>query len=113
MNTPVLLLSAISLGTLVLGLLAWRLTSSKPLILNVVFTSAAFLIAAYGIATQQPGPLTVIMPFLVTMLLAGRALGIYWRTFYRGESDLRAPAHLLGGAVAICSLGSWVAFLSH
>ena len=113
MNTTVLLLSFISLVTLILGLFAWRLTSSKPLILNMVFTSVAFLLAAYGIATKQPGPLTVIMPFLVTMLLAGRALGIYWRTFFKGELYLRAPAHLLGGAVAICTFGTCVAFLNH
>ena len=112
MNPSVILLSGISLGTLLLGLLAWRLTSSKPLILNIVFASAAFLIAAYGIASHQPGPLTVIMPFLVTMLLAGRSLAIYWRTFRKGELELRVPAHLLGGAVAICLLGTCVGYFN-
>jgi|GEM_PF-1869650 len=112
MNTTVLLLSGISLGTLLLGLLTWRLTSSKPIVFYSVFASAAFLLAAYGIATKQQGQLTVIMPFLVTMLLAGRALGVYWRTFFKGESELRVPAHLLGSSVAICTLGTCLAFFN-
>jgi len=112
MNTTVLLLTVISLATLLLGLFTWRLTSSKPIIFNSFFASAAFLLAAYGIATKQQEQLTVIMPFLVTMLLAGRALGIYWRTFFKGESELLMPAHLMGGAVAICTLGTCLAFLN-
>ena len=112
MNPSTLLLSFISLGTLLLGLFAWRLTSSKPLILNVLFASAAFLITAYGVAIRHPGPLTFVMPFLVTMLLAGRALGIYWRTFFKGEHDLSVPAHLMGSAAAICVVGTYVAFLN-
>jgi len=112
MNSSVLLLAGVSLGTLLLGLFAWRLTSSKPLILNVLFASAAFLLTAYGIATKQTGQLTFVMPFLVTMLLAGRAMGIYWRSLFKGESDLRIPAHLLGSATVICLLGTYVAFTS-
>jgi len=91
---------------------AWRLTSSRPLILNILFASAAFLISAYGIASHQPGQLTFVMPFLVTMLLAGRAFAIYWRTFFKGERDLRVPGHLMGSAVAVCMLGTYVAFLN-
>ena len=81
----------------------FTLTSSKPLILNAAFASAAFLISAYGIATKQPGPLVFIMPFLVTMLLAGRAMGIYWRGYMKGERELLAPGHMIGGAAAIGS----------
>ena len=112
MNTTVFLLSGISLTTLLLGLFTWRLTSSKPIIFYSIFASVAFLLTAYGIATKQAGQLTFIMPFLVTMLLAGRALGVYWRTFFKGESELRMPAHLLGGAVAICTLGTCLAFFN-
>ncbi len=112
MNTAVIVLSGISFLTLLLGLCAWRLTSSKPLILNAAFASAAFLISAYGIATKQPGPLVFIMPFLVTMLLAGRAMGIYWRGYMKGERELLAPGHMIGGAAAIGLLGSCVAFMS-
>ena len=110
MNTATILLSCISLGTLLLGLLAWRLTSSKPLILNMVFASFAFLIAAYAIAIKQPGQLTVVIPFFGSMLVAGRAGATYWRTFFRGEQELRAPSHLLGMAAAICIVGTAVAF---
>jgi hypothetical protein len=112
MNTSVILLSCISFGTLLLGLFAWQLTSSKPLILNILFASAAFLISAYGISIKHPGQLTFVMPFLVTMLIAGRALGIYWRTFFKGEHDLSVPAHLMGSATAICVVGTYVAFLN-
>ena len=112
MNSSTFILSGISFGTLLLGLSAWRLTSSKPLILNILFASASFLIAAYGISIKHPGQLTFAMPFLVTMLLAGRALGIYWRTFFKGEHELRIPAHLMGSAAAICVVGTYVAFLN-
>ena len=100
------------MATLLLGLCAWRLTSSKPLILNATFASAAFLISAYGIASKQPGQLIFVMPFLVTMLLAGRAIAIYWRGFFRGERELRAPGHLIGSAAVIGLAGTYVAFLS-
>ena len=112
MNSSVILLSGISLGTLILGLFAWRLTSSKPLIVNILFASAAFLITAYGIAIKHPGQLTFVMPLLAAMLLAGRAMGTYWRTFIRKERELSVPAHLLGSAAAICIFGTYVAFLN-
>ena len=112
MTASVYFLAAVSLATLLLGLNAWRLTSSRPLILNVLFASAAFLITAYGIASKQSSNLVFVMPFLVTMLLAGRALGFYWRIFFQGQREWRAAGHLLGSASVLCLAGSYVAFLN-
>ena len=112
MNASVIFLSTVSLGTLLLGLYAWRLTSSRPLILNVLFASTAFLITAYGVASKQSSDLIFVMPFLVTMLLAGRTLGLYWRIFRQGEHQWSVPGHLLGSASVMCLAGTYVAFLN-
>ena len=112
MTAPTILLLLVSFSTLVLGLFAWRLTSSRPLILNMLFGSFAFLIAAYAIATRNPGQLTVIIPFFASMLLAGRAGGTYWRAFFRGEKELRLPSHFVGIAAVLCVLGTVVAFMN-
>lgn len=110
MSASVIFLLSVSLATLVIGLFAWRLTSSKPLILNMLFASVGFLLAAYGVASSQPGELPFVVPFLATMLVGGRALGTYWRAFAKGERELRAPSHLLGVASLMGIAGSAVAF---
>jgi hypothetical protein len=112
MNSLVLLLSAVSLATMLLGLFAWRLTSSKPLIVNTLFASAAFLICAYGVSVRQPGPFTVAVPFLVTMLLAGRTLAMYWRGFHKHEQDLLVPGHLMAAATLMGLIGTSASFVS-
>ena len=110
MNSSSILLVSISFATLLLGLYAWRLTSSKPLILNMLFASAGFLISAYAIAMKQPTQMAFLMPFFVTMLLLGRAGGIYWRTLVRGEKELSLPSHLVGAAALISVVGTFVAY---
>ena len=112
MNASVIFLYAVSLGTLLLGLSAWRLTGSKPLVVLVLFASSGFLITGYGIAARQSGQLIFVMPYLVTMLLVGRSLGIYWRAYFKGERQLSAPGHLMGAASAMCLAGTCVAFLN-
>lgn len=112
MNASVLFLYAVSLGTLLLGLSAWRLTSSRPLVVLVLFASTAFLIAGYGMNTRQLGHLIFVMPYLVTMLLVGRSLGIYWRAYFKGEQHLSAAGHFMGAASAMCLAGTFVAYLN-
>ena len=112
MNSSAIFLLAISFATLLLGLYAWRLTSSKPLILNMLFGSAGFLISAYAIAGKHPTQMAFLMPFFVTMLLFGRAGGIYWRTLMRGEKELTLPSHLVGAAALLSVVGTIVAFVN-
>jgi hypothetical protein len=111
MNITSIFLSFVSLAILLLGLYAWRLTSSRPLIINMLFGSAGFLIAAYGFASGQRSQMCLVIPFFITMLIAGRALGVYWRTYFRGEKELRLPSHLVGAAAAVCMVGTVAAFL--
>jgi len=112
MTTPTIFLLLISFSTLLLGLFAWQLTSSRPLIVNMLFGSAAFLIAAYALAIKHPGELGFVIPFLAAMLLAGRALGTYWRAFVKGETALRVPSHLVGAAAVLSIAGAVVAFVN-
>jgi len=112
MTTPAILLSLISFATLLLGIYAWQLTSSRPLIVNMLFASAAFLIAAYAIVIKQPGELRFVIPFLASMLIAGRAVGTYWRVFVKGETALRVPSHLVGAAALLSIAGAVVAFVN-
>jgi len=112
MTTPIIFLSLVSFSTLLLGIFAWQLTSSRPLIVNMLFGSASFLIGAYGLAIKHPGGLSFVIPFLAAMLLAGRALGTYWRAFFKGESALRVPSHLIGVAAALSVAGAVVAFVN-
>ena len=53
-----------------------------------------------------------VMPYLVTMLVVARALGISWRAYVKGERQLSVPGHLLGAASAICVAGTYVAFMN-
>ncbi len=112
MNPTAIVLAAVSLATLILGLFAWRLTSSRPLIINMLFGSAGFLISAYGFASKENTPMPLLIPFFITMLLAGRAAGISWRTFVRGEKELLMPSCLVGSAAAMCLAGTIVAFVN-
>jgi len=78
----------------------------------MLFGSAAFLIAAYGLASKQPGELRFIVPFLASMLIAGRAFGTYWRAFLKGEAALKVPSHLIGVAALLSMAGAVVAFVN-
>lgn len=111
MNIASVLLVLISLATLLLGYFAWALTSSRPLIVNMLFASAAYLIAAYALATRDPGELKFVIPFFATMLLAGRAFGSYWRAFFKGEPELRTPSHLVGVAALLSGAGAVIAYV--
>lgn len=112
MNPTAIVLASVSLSTLVIGLFAWTLTSSKPLIINMLFGSVGFLIAAYGFASKQVTHMHIVIPFIITMLIAGRAIGIIWRTFVRGEKELLGASRLVGAAAAMCMVGTFVAFVN-
>lgn len=94
--------SIISLLVLIIGLFAWRGTSSRSIAFLSLFGSAALLFAAYFVQTGTQGDLRFVIPFIVFALLGGRALGLGYRSFK--DELLRLPSILLGGA-SLLSLG--------
>ena len=109
MNPLALAQSAVSLLVLVLGLYAWKLTSSRSVAFNAVFGSAAMLFAAYLVQTGREPQLTVTMPVVAFALYAGRAIGFGIRS--RKEPELRAPAVVLGIASAMPLVSAVFAYL--
>lgn len=97
--------SVISLLTLLAGLAAWRLTSSRSVLFLSFFGSACLLFSAHFVQTGQEVQLTYFIPFMVFALFAGRAIGLGYRS--RKEEILRSPALFLGAA-ALLSLGTAV-----
>lgn len=90
-----------------LSLAAWRLISSRSVVFNGLLSSLALLFAAYfAVARQERNlPLTYIIPFVVGMAMAGRAIGLLMRV-RRGEAQLQKPGSYLlmaGGAAFAAS----------
>lgn len=101
--------SAASLITLILGVFAWRLTSSRSVVFNTLLSSAGLLFAGHFVETQQNIQLSYVIPFLVFALFAGRAIGFGWRS--RAEQELRIPAALLGAVSVLCLTLASVTFV--
>lgn len=95
-----LLLAAASLAVLVLGAWTLRLTANRGVLLNTMFASGALLYAAYQAAVRTQPEWALVLPFFATMLLAGCALGTWWRS--RREDELREPVGILAGAASVC-----------
>jgi hypothetical protein len=110
MNSSAILLAVASLAVLILGLLAWRLTSSKSTLLNLLLASAFLLFAGYYIASGRQNDMNWLPSFLATMLCAGRAIGFLLRT--RKEPELTNPALLVTTASVIALVGTFVAYKS-
>ena len=112
MNPVAILLIVVSFLVLALSSLSWRLISSRSVMFNGLLSSVAILFAAYFSLTQQPQnlPLAYIIPFVVSMALDGRAIGLIMRV--KTEPELKMPALYLFGAGAVSLLGSVIAFVS-
>ena len=108
MNAISTLLYCSSFLVLVVGVYAWQLTSSRPLLINVILSSVFLLVGAYTHFHQQSPQLATILPFFGAMLLGGRAIGLIWRS--RKETDLRWPGLLVAGLTAICMTGAVSAY---
>lgn len=104
MHIVTTLLLAVSLGTLALGVEAWRLTSSRSVIFNTLLGSAGLLFASYFFATGQNLPLSYVLPFFVAMIFAGRAGGLWWRGREK-EHELQRPAVIMF-VIAALALGA-------
>jgi hypothetical protein len=110
MNTLSLFLTATSLGVLGLGAWLYRITGQHRLMVHTLFGSFALLFAAYHAVTHRQPEWTWLMPFFVTMLFGGRAIGAVWRA--RKEEVYREPSRLLCGVAAlsfVATLGAWFA----
>ena len=105
-NVLSIVLVFVSVGTLLLGFQAWRLTSSRSMILITFAATAALLVAAYMRSRPGGTAAAIGIPFMVGMLFAGRGFGTLWRS--RKEADLRLPSTLML-AIAGASLYASVA----
>jgi peptidoglycan/LPS O-acetylase OafA/YrhL len=94
-----------SLAILALGVYIWRLTSSRGVMLITMLGTLGMLMAAAQAQHPPVSASTVIIPFFVTMLFGGRAMGIWWRS--REEKEMRRPARLMS-AVAALALGATI-----
>ena len=110
MNSSSIFLIVASLLVLLLGVYAWRLTSSKSTLLNLLLSSAFLLFAGYYVAGGRSSDMNWLPSFLATMLCAGRALGFMIRS--RKEAELKQPALAVCAAAAIALIGTVVAFRS-
>lgn len=110
MNHFSLFLISCSLANLLLALFAWRLTNSKPTLLNLLMSSAFLLFAGYFTASGKQGDMTWVPSFLATMLCGGRAIGFLLR--YKKEPQIRTPAMLVLCAALISVAGTMAAYWS-
>ncbi len=108
MNPSVVFLVICSLTNLILALVAWALTSSKPTLLNLLMSSAFLLFAGYFVAGGKHGDMTWLPSFLASMLCSGRAIGFLMR--YKKEPAMRLPAMLVLAAALVATAGTLTAF---
>lgn len=109
MPPAAILLSIASLLALVLGIAAWRLTSSRPLLINILLSSAFLLCGAYASTNNQRPEFAYILPFFAAMLCGGRAIALLWRS--RQETELLNPGLLMSGVTAAALGGAIFAWL--
>ena len=109
MTPAVILLIAVSLSVLVLSFCAWRLTSSRSVIFNGFFGSAAILFAAWFLEGRQQLQLACVIPFVVAMAFLGRGGALWWRS-RKGEATLRVPSMLLLAAAVLSFVGAVAAY---
>jgi hypothetical protein len=110
MNALGLFLIATSLAVLGLGAWLYRITGQHRLMVHTFFGSFGLLFAAYHAVTHRHPEWAWLMPFFITMLFGGRAIGAVWRA--RNEDIYREPSRLLCGVAAlsfVATLGAWIA----
>ncbi|HEX4084116.1 MAG TPA: hypothetical protein VHY22_04335 [Chthoniobacteraceae bacterium] len=111
MNSTAILLLIASLSSLVLGMLAWRRTSSRPLFASTLFGTFGLLAAAAdALPHHHHMQMAFTIALLVAMLFAGRGGAFLWRS--RKEPDLGAPAFMLSGVAMLAAFGAINAFLN-
>ena len=108
--TPLSIVLAVSsLLILILGVLLKRISDSRSTSMNCFFASACLLFAAYQSIARSKPEWVFMLPFLSTMLFAGRTLGLWWRV--RKEPELGPHAQLLSVASIICAIATVTAWV--
>ena len=93
MKSISILLTIVSFAVLALGMILWRKTGHRTVLLNTLFGSFSFLYAAYEASARNRPEWAFVLPFFVSMLFGGRALGAWWRS--RKEAEYGEPARIL------------------
>jgi hypothetical protein len=109
MSIPSILLIAVSLTVLLLGFQSWRLTGSRAVMLNTLVGSMGLLLSAYAAGFQERNRMACIIPFFVSMLLAGWGLGTLWKS--RSDTALRLPSTLMLIAATVSISAAFVVYL--
>ena len=110
MTALTILLLAISVAVLGLGAWLHTLTSSRSVVVNVLFGSFMLLYAAYQATAREQPQWIFVLPFFATMLFAGRAAAWWWRT--RREAELREPARVLTAVTALSLMATISAYVA-
>ncbi len=108
MPTASIVLVASSLIVLVFGFYAWRLTSSRPLIINILLSSAFLLISAYAMTDKSKHDFGFMLAFFATMLCGGRAVAYLWRS--RKETELWLPGLCVSAVTVAALIGTIAAY---
>ncbi|MES2569485.1 MAG: hypothetical protein V4710_05465 [Verrucomicrobiota bacterium] len=99
-----------SLAVLGLCSVAGLRIGSRPLWINTAFGSFSLLLAAHHAHSGINLQWSVMLAFFVTMVLGGRAMGTWIRSWR--ESELRRPSFFLIAAAACSGVVTVQAFLS-
>lgn len=108
MNLASIFLAAASFGALLLGLFCWKLTSSRPTVLNLLLSSAFLLMGAYSAASRRQVEFSYILPFFAAMLCGGRAIGFLLRS--KKEQPLLLPGVLIFAVAIDALIGAYLAY---
>lgn len=99
MTATALFFLCVSFSILALGGYVWLLTSSRSILLNTIIGVVGMMFAASHASVHKGVEWAVILPFFITMLFGGRAIGTWLRS--RKNSELRLPAQIMAAVAAL------------
>jgi hypothetical protein len=103
------ILVSASFTVLILGLWAYRLSAARSLIMNTLFGSFGMLFAAFQSHVRAQPEWSYVLPFLITMLFLGRAIGLSMRV--RSQPDLSASCRVIIAATLVSAVATTAAYL--
>ncbi len=108
MNYLTLTLAVASLIVLISGVYVWRLTSSKPTLINILMASAFLLLSAYSATDTRQKDFGWALAFFAAMLCTGRAGAFLWRC--KKEPELTVPAYVMSGISLVTIISTVLAY---
>ncbi|MEO7931930.1 MAG: TMEM14 family protein [Chthoniobacterales bacterium] len=108
MNSITIVLAVASLIVLVAGLYVWRLTTSKPTLLNILISSAFLLLSSYSMTDVHQKDFGFALAFFAAMLCTGRAGAFLWRS--KKEPELTMPAYYMSGISLVTIISTILAY---